>query len=102
MVDPRIIDWLLAGDVAIEVQTRRDLLGVDRPDLQARIATEGWGKAYLSQRNPTGGWGLEFYRPFWTATHYTLLDLKAIGIPPGHREIGAWAREAAHPGQSIS
>lgn len=92
MVEAEIIGWLLGGDVAIQYQTHRDLLGQDRPDLRARIATEGWGKSYLDSRNPDGAWGIEFYRPKWTSTHYTLLDLKALAITPQHPQV----REQVH------
>ncbi|MCP4386460.1 MAG: hypothetical protein GY798_34470 [Hyphomicrobiales bacterium] len=81
------VAWLLDGDVAIQYQTRRDLSGTDRPDLRARIASEGWGKRTLDHRNPDGSWGLEFYRPKWTSSHYTLLDLKALAIAPDHPPI---------------
>jgi len=37
-----IISWLLQGDVSIQYQVHRDLLGNDRKDLQDRIANEGW------------------------------------------------------------
>ncbi len=80
MNEKQIIDWLLQGDVSIQYQTHRDLLGVDRLDLQKRIQTEGWGKQYLSKRNENGHWGLRFYQPKWTSTHYTLLDLKNLEI----------------------
>lgn len=36
-----LMSWLLAGDVAIQYQVYRDLLDEERPDLRARIATEG-------------------------------------------------------------
>ena len=75
-----ILDWLLAGDVSIQYQTHRDLMDTDRPDLRKRIATEGWGKRYLDQRNPDGSWGREFYFPKWISTHYTLLELKRLGL----------------------
>jgi hypothetical protein len=77
-----VIDWLLAGDVAIQYAVQRDLLGIDRSDLRARIATEGWGARYLAARNPDTSWGREFYQPKWTSSHYTLLDLKNLGIDP--------------------
>ena len=77
-----IIDWLLSGDVAVQYQTMRDLLGEDQVQLQNRISTEGWGKHYLAARNPDGGWGDTFYKPFWTSTHYTLLELKRLQIAP--------------------
>lgn len=75
-----LLKWLLAGDVAIQYQTFRDLLQEDREDLQTRIAHEGWGKAFLDRRNPQGYWGRKFYQPKWTSSHYTLLDLKNLGI----------------------
>lgn len=44
----RLIAWLLDGDVALQYQVQRDLLGRERPDLQAFIATEGWGAQFLA------------------------------------------------------
>jgi hypothetical protein len=84
MNDAGIIDWLLGGDPAIQYQTHRDLLSEDRPDLQARIASEGWGAAFLACRNPDGSWGQRFYQPKWTSTCYTLLDLRTLCISPDH------------------
>ncbi len=78
----QIIEWLLAGDVSIQYQVYRDLLGKDRSDLQDRIATEGWGKAFLAQRKANGHWGDRFYQPKWISTHYTLLDLRNFNISP--------------------
>ncbi|MEP4545211.1 MAG: hypothetical protein ABJ000_03470 [Saccharospirillum sp.] len=77
---PSVIDWLLEGDVSIQYQTHRDLLGQDRPDLRARIAREGWGAQFLELRDPKGHWGEAFYQMKWTSTHYTLLDLKNLAI----------------------
>ena len=82
-----LIDWLLAGDVAIQYQVHRDLLDEERPDLRARIAVEGWGKQFLAARRPDGHWGKGFYQPKWISTHYTLLDLKHLGIAPDHAQI---------------
>ncbi len=82
-----IIDWLLAGDVAIQYQVCRDLIGVDRSDLRERIEKEGWGAKFLSYRKPDGHWGDHYYQPKWTSTHYTLLDLKNLGISPDQEEI---------------
>ena len=58
-----ILAWLLDGDVSLQYLAYRDLLGQDRPELQRRIAAEGWGAAYLAQRNPDGSWGRGFYQP---------------------------------------
>jgi len=77
-----IIKWLLKGDVAIQYQVYKDLLGEKRKDLQDRIAYEGWGKKFLSFKNKNGHWGQKYYQPEWTSTHYTLLDLKNLTINP--------------------
>lgn len=77
-----VIPWLLAGDTAVAYQTRRDLLGEDRPDLRAAIADDGDVKTILGARNPDGHWGRVFYQPKWTSTHYTLLELRQLELPP--------------------
>ncbi len=82
-----IIDWLLKGDVSIQYQTCRDLLKEEKPKLQAWIAKEGWGAQFLSLRNQNGHWGMGFYQPKWTSTHYTLLDLKNLQPAKGNKEI---------------
>lgn len=81
-MNTKLISWLLAGDVSIQYQVQRDLLGHDRPRLKAKIDREGWGAAFLSHRQPNGHWGQKFYQPKWTSSHYTLLDLKNLGINP--------------------
>ena len=45
----QIIDWLLQGDVCIQYQVHRDLLGNNKKDLQSRIAGEGWGDQFFIQ-----------------------------------------------------
>ncbi|MBT8315507.1 MAG: hypothetical protein KJP26_13690 [Maribacter sp.] len=84
---PELIEWLLKGDVSIQYQVHRDLLGVDRKDLQDRIATEGWGKRFLIKRKPNGHWGQRFYQPKWTSTHYTLLDLRNLNLDSGNVKV---------------
>ncbi len=74
------IAWLLEGDVSIQYQTYRDLLGEDKPELQSNIALEGWGKQFLSMRQANGHWGDRFYQPKWISTHYTLLDLRNLNL----------------------
>ncbi len=86
-MNQQIIDRLLEGDVSIRYQTHRDLLDRNRPDLQRRIAGEGWGKRFLDCRNPDGSWGRKFYQPKWTSSHYTLLDLKTLEVAPDHPSI---------------
>ncbi|UWQ13765.1 terpene cyclase/mutase family protein [Aliiroseovarius sp. M344] len=90
-----IISWLMAGDSAIAFQTMRDLLHRTRPELQARIATNGWGKAFLDARNATGGWGDRYYGPKWACTHYVLLDLVNMAFPQDHPEVAALVHDIA-------
>ncbi len=78
----KLITWLLEGDVSIQYQVHRDLFGDDKKNLQATIATEGWGKQFLSKRKIDGNWGIKFYQPKWTSTHYTLYDLRNLCIAP--------------------
>lgn len=87
MTNDEIISWLLESDSSIQYQTQRDLLGKDDSRLRKRIETEGWGAKLLSLRQPNGHWGKAFYQPKWTSTHYTLLDLKNLGISPGNKAI---------------
>lgn len=82
-----IIKWLLVGDVSIQYQVYRDLLDQDKKQIQKKIEKEGWGKKTLSLQNPNGHWGLAFYQPKWTSTHYTLLDLKNLNISPDVKSI---------------
>jgi hypothetical protein len=83
----QIIKWLLEGDVSIQYQTNKDLFDNDKKSLRDKIEFEGWGKKYLSQRKPNGHWGMKFYQPKWTSTHYTLLDLKNLAISPNCEPI---------------
>lgn len=86
-INGEIIAWLLEADVSIQYQVQRDLLGVELPPFRERIATEGWGAQFLRYRAENGHWGRSFYQPKWISTHYTLLDLKHLGFPPGHPHI---------------
>ncbi len=82
-----VIKWLLSGDVSIQYQVYRDLLDSDKEQLRRRISTEGWGKRFLQKRNTDGHWGRGFYQPKWISTHYTILDLKNLGVSPHTKEI---------------
>lgn len=79
-----IISWLLEGDVSVQYQVHRDLLSRERPELRLRIERKGWGARLLAERNANGHWGRGFYQPKWVSSHYTLLDLKNLGIAPGN------------------
>ena len=82
-----LLSWLVSGDVSLQYQVHRDLLGELRPDLQARIETEGWGARLLELRRPDGHWGRAYYQPKWTSTHYTLCDLRRLEMPPSQPEV---------------
>jgi hypothetical protein len=71
----------LKGDVSIQYQAHRDLLGEEKPALQEKIAIDGWGVAYLAARKGNGHWGQGFYQPKWTSSHYSLLDLRSLELP---------------------
>lgn len=88
MKGQRILNWLLEGDAAIRYQVFRDLLNREVPAQRKEIETSGWGKAILDNRRSNGHWGQGFYAPKWISTHYTLLDLKHLGINPENPAIG--------------
>ncbi len=80
-----IREWLLEGDVSIAYQVARDLMDASPTkiaSLQRKIERQGWGRRLLACRNPDGNWGKSPYQPKWTSTHYTLLELKDLGICP--------------------
>jgi hypothetical protein len=83
-MDQQLLEWLLAGDVSVQYQARRDLLGEDDFALRERIAGEGWGARLLQARHDNGHWGRGFYQPKWISSHYTLLDLRYLELPPDH------------------
>lgn len=79
------IRWLLEGDVSIQFMTHEYLLEsgqITLDQLQNRIAIEGFGAEFMSCQNDNGHWGLYYYQPKWTSTHYTLFDLKSIHASP--------------------
>ena len=86
-IDDQISAWLLEGDVSIQYQVHRDLLGSELPALKERIAREGWGAQFLAARRENGHWGRDFYQPKWISTHYSLLDIKNLGFPSDHPQM---------------
>ncbi len=78
-----VLSWLLSGDVSLQYQTHAGLLDSSAEvvcAMQSRIASEGFGARLLAHRSPNGHWGLWYYQPKWTCTHYTLCDLKDLGL----------------------
>lgn len=106
MKHDEIIRWLLEGDVAIQYQVHRDLLGSKQDLMRQRIEKEGWGAGFLAQRQKDGHWGRKFYQPKWTSTHYTLLDLRHLGIsseqPEIRESVGMVMREEKGPDGGIN
>lgn len=97
-VDPRILDWLRDSDPSLRWQVERDLAGEPAEVWQAtraRVATEGYGAALLAQQGEDGQWEGGAYFPAgffgspesempgqpWTATTWTLKDLREWGVP---------------------
>ena len=52
------------------------------PILQNKIGKSGWAQLLLAQQRADGHWGIDYYRPKWACTHYTLLELKDLALPP--------------------
>jgi hypothetical protein len=79
--------WLLDGDPAIRWQAMRDLKGAPERTVrreQRRVAAEGWGARLLGLQDADGRWAAGVYTPKWTSTTYTLLLLRAFGLPARH------------------
>jgi hypothetical protein len=92
-----VIEWLLDADPAIRWQAMRDLTDATADAVaaeRARVAVEGWGAQLLSLQDPDGQWDGGTYRPgwvdeskpffdAWTATTFSLLLLRDLGVDPG-------------------
>lgn len=101
--NPNVIDWLLQSDPSVAFQTKRDLLNLPENEWQEdqqSIPTFGWGKRLLDIQDATGRWGvtsgnekkkvlikgdLGLYQPKYTSTHYTLLLLRRLEMPPNDK-----------------
>jgi hypothetical protein len=92
-----VLEWLLDSDPSIRWQVLRDLVGAPPEEVAAerdRVATEGWGARLLALQGEDGNWAggayfptvIENYREDegqpWTATTYSLLLLRALGLDP--------------------
>lgn len=89
------IDWLLEADPSIRWQVLRDLTDASTTEVgheRSRVATEGWGARLLALQGEDGQWDGATYLPPplyegedgqpWTATTYTLLLLRDLGLDP--------------------
>lgn len=86
-INQNLINWLLNSDPSIQFQVYRDLLNTYKPEIQDKISEQGWGALYLSKQRADGHWGLRFYQPKWTSSHYTLTDLRNLCISPKNKTI---------------
>jgi hypothetical protein len=93
-----VIDWLLDSDPAIRWQAMRDLLDAPADDWraeQAKIETQGWGARLFELQDSDGQWDGGAFVPAgftqqkwrdegqpWTATCWTLAQLREFGIEP--------------------
>lgn len=89
--DHPVIKWLLQGDPAIRWQVLRDLADAPHEVVERerrKTAREGWGARLLAEQGDDGRWQGQrsrlsgMYTPKWTSTHYTMLLLRDIGLPP--------------------
>src|SRR5271168_819280 len=98
-----VLDWLLDSDPSIRWQALRDLGDAPAEVVaaeRARVATEGWGARLLALEGDDGRWeggalfparrgerkeggegGRDEGQP-WTATAYSLLLLRDLGLDP--------------------
>ncbi len=77
---PQVIDWLMQGDPAIRWQTMRDLLGSPGSEVEkerARVADEGWGRAYRDCMTSDGTWP----DGRWTGMPWVAIILMDCGMP---------------------
>lgn len=93
-----MLDWLLDSDPSIRWQVLRDLVDAPADDIRSertRVAVEGWGAQLLALQGEDGQWAGGTYwakgdddptgQP-WTATTYSLLLLRDLGLDPNSRE----------------
>jgi hypothetical protein len=94
-----VLRWLLDSDPSIRWQVLRDLTDAPAEEVRAeraRVASEGWGARMLALQGDDGQWdgGTFFPVPYdgseagqpWTATTYSLLLLRDLGLDPGSEE----------------
>lgn len=95
-----VTEWLLDSDPSIRWQVMRDLAEAPADTVaaeRAKVATEGWGARLLAVQGEDGQWDGGTYFPSWasttpsfdsawTATTFTLLLLRELGLDPASAE----------------
>jgi hypothetical protein len=105
-VGDSVTNWLLDSDPAIRWQVLRDLLGAPEEQWSAEralVSDFGWGARLLSLEDADGQWAGAAFVPAdctpqeweevgqpWTATAFTLDQLRAFGLDPAS-EAARWA-----------
>jgi len=87
MDEAKVFAWLLDSDPSIRWQVLRDLTNASEEEVareRAKIAIQGWGARLLACQDNSGRWGSELYIHKWLSTTYTLLQLRQMGLEPGH------------------
>ena len=103
-----VLDWLLDSDPSIRWQALRDVVGAPTEVVaaeRARVATEGWGARLLALQGEDGQWEGGALFPArsghsdggdksddhegqpWTATAYSLLLLRDLGVDPRRAQV---------------
>ena len=91
--DPAV-DWLLGfGDPSVRYLTLTEVLDEPLDSREARTARKqipngSIVKTLLAGERPDGGFSVHPYVPKWTGTHWRLVSLVELGIPPGYRPAG--------------
>jgi hypothetical protein len=110
--DAEVVEWMLHTDPALRWQVERDVVGAPAEvweATRARVATEGFGARLLAGQGDDGQWEGGAYFPAgffgsaeaeqpgqpWTATTWTLKDLREWGLD-AQRLAGTAEKLAAH------
>jgi hypothetical protein len=77
------VEWLLASrEPAVRYLTRRDVLGDQASDDEARILRGPKVRALFAGQRSDGSFGVHAYKK-WTGAHWRLVSLVELGVPPG-------------------
>ena len=87
MNNQQIIDWLLEGDVSIQYQVCRDLLGSDKKNLQTRIAKEGWVRKFYQNVIRTANGEIDSINPNESVQNFVSGETNTKISPNLHTEL---------------
>lgn len=85
-----LLKWCMDFDPAIKYKIMKNIYGISDEELvneRESMEKSGLVSKYLALVDTeTNMWGGGIYTPKWTSTHYTLLELKNLGIPNGNAQ----------------